>query len=108
VYVVAFASQQPARSDRSEKARGRPVVEQGRRRERRVAEFYLDGMTLTRPDPRPILTQSETLLIVLPHHRAQLFERDRKAMRLTSREQIGDGHPSRTIQLDPDARGLVS
>lgn len=108
VDVLASSFQQPVRSDRGEQVRGRPVVEQGRRSERRVTEFDADGMTLTRPDPRAVRAQGETLLVVFPHHRLQLFAGDGEVVRRARREQVADADPARAVQLDPDQFGLVS
>src|SRR6476659_7492287 len=100
--VMAIAFNKPLLEDRVEVSRGGAVVENFRRRARRVAEINFHRVTLPRPNLQPVGAEFETLLVVFGDDLLQHLECEWLVGGCESFEKFVDAYPPTFLQLDAD------
>src|SRR5215813_3069692 len=105
--MMAFTFNQPSLFDRSQKPFSRSVVKNFRRDGRVVSQLDLDRMALIGPDPKAVLAERKSFLVVAGDYILKLFEREFKPLAARRFDQPLHRGPAGLVEAETDLLGLM-
>jgi hypothetical protein len=105
--MMTPAFDQPLLFDRSQKSFSRSVVKNFRRDGRGVSQLDLDRMPLIGPDPKAVITERKSLLVVTDDDILKFFKREFNPMCARRFDQSLYGHPAGFVGFETDLFGLM-
>src|SRR5262249_47305569 len=105
--MMAFTFNQPLLFDRSQKPISRSVVKNFRRGSGGVPQLDLDRMTLTGSDPKAVLAERKSFLIIASDDILKLFECEFNPVLARRFDQLLNRRPAGLVEAETDLLGLM-
>jgi hypothetical protein len=107
MHVMPFHLLQARLSDRIQETVGCAVIKQFGRRLGCILQIHFDGMTLIGANAQAVVTESETLFVIVRNDVLQLFDAEAYAVTVHSLEQFIHPCPAGAVELEAYAFRLV-